>query len=135
LYQLQSCSPAHRLSTMVLDRDDDQEIGSRFVDYAVRKTMDLATPHALREWSPGFGIILYAFYCFFDFVGKLKTQSRAGFVVVGDGLMKFRIRGVEISYFHLPRCRSILANTSSAGTAPSSPRSYASKRSSASRAQ
>ena len=58
---------------MMLNRDDDDHVALSFVDYAVRKSMNLAAARALRQRRPGFGIISEPRDGFFYFVRKLET--------------------------------------------------------------
>ena len=87
----------------MLNGDDDDHVALSFVDYAVRKSMDLAAARTPRQRRPSFGIIPDTRDGFFDFVRKLESQSRALFVVVVYRLLIFRIGCVEVSNLHLPR--------------------------------
>lgn len=88
---------------MMLNGDDNDLVGSCFVDNAVRKTMCQAASSAIREWRPGVGIIFDAFNGLFDLVGEFETKSQALVVVILNGLFEFRCGGVKVRNPHLPR--------------------------------
>jgi hypothetical protein len=115
--------------------DDQYYVLADLIDEPVGKSAGPAAARALRDGRPGMGILQDAGQRSSHFTSKSVLEALALTVVVGDGFCQFLLGRVEKLDFHERVCRSISLNTSPAGDDAISPRSYASTRSSTSRAQ
>ena len=108
--------------------------GVESVDNAKGKAINQTAADILGHWRPCLRKLNHTGDCGVDFLGKLQTETRTAFFIVGDGLVELGLCFFVEVELHFPCFARIFANTSSPGMSFASPASSCAMRRSASSA-